>query len=97
MDTKITYEEEAPSCTKIEVKTLVLAITVSQTLKDRNVRGIQRTSQTAGRGQVRRKPESLQALRTQATTAAGSAEEENHQSPPKLTAAPIERDHGMKS
>ena len=41
MDTKITYEEEAPSCAKIEVKTLVLAITVSQTLKDRNVRGIQ--------------------------------------------------------
>ena len=71
-------------------------MTVSQMLKDRNVRGIQLTSQRAGKGQVRRKPKSLQALRTQATTAAGSAEEKNHQSPPKLTAAPIGKNHGMK-
>ena len=71
-------------------------MTVSQTLKDRNVRGIQRTSQGAERGQVRRKPKSLQALRKRATTEAGIAEEKNHQSPLKLKAAPIERDHGMK-
>ena len=71
-------------------------MTVSQKLKDRNVRGIQRTSQRAGRGQVSRKPKSLQALRKRATTEAGSAEDMNHQSPPKLTAAPKERDHGMK-
>ena len=64
-------------------------MTVSQTLKDRNVRGIQRTSQRAGRGQVSRKPKSLQALRKRASTEAGSAEEKNHQSPPKLEAAPI--------
>ena len=66
-----------------------------KTLKDRNVRGIQRTSQRAGRGQVSRKPKNLQALRKQATTETGSAEEKNHQSPPQLTAALIERDHGM--
>ena len=71
-------------------------MTVSQTLKDRNVRGIQRTSQRAGRGQVSRKPKSLQALRKRATTEAGIAEEKNHPSPLKLKAAPIERDHGMK-
>ena len=51
-------------------------MTVSQTLKDRHVRGIQRTSQRAGRSQVSRKPKSLQALRKRATTEAGSAEEE---------------------
>ena len=45
-------------------------MTVSQTLKDRNVRGIQRTSQRAGRGQVSRKQKSLQALRKRATTEA---------------------------
>ena len=71
-------------------------MTVSQTLKDRNVRGIQRTSQRAGRDQVSRKPNSLQALRKRTTTEAGSTEEKNHQSPPKLTAAPIKRDHSMK-
>ena len=71
-------------------------MTVFQTLKDRNVIGIQRTSQRAGRGQVSRKPKSLQALRKRATTVAGRAEEKNHQSKPKLTAAPTERDHGMK-
>ena len=71
-------------------------MTVSQTLKDRNVKGIQRTSQRAGRGQVSRKPKSLQALRKRTTTEAGSAEEKNHQSPPKLTAALIKRDHSMK-
>ena len=71
-------------------------MTVSQTLKDRNVRGMQRTSQRAGRGQVSRKPKSLQALRKRATTEAGSAEQKNHQSLQKLTAALIERDHGMK-
>ena len=38
MDAKITYEEEDA------LLSLVLAMTVSQTLKDRNVRGIQRTS-----------------------------------------------------
>ena len=31
-----------------------------------------------------------------ASTEAGGAEEKNHQSPPKLAAAPIERDHSMK-
>ena len=71
-------------------------MTVSQMFKDRNVTGIQRMSQRAGRDQVSRKPKSLQALRKRATTEAGSAEEKNHQSPPKLTAAPIERDHVMK-
>ena len=39
-----------------------------------------------------RKPKSLQALRKRATTEAGRTEEKNHESPPKLTAAPIERD-----
>ena len=71
-------------------------MTVSLTLKDRNVRGIHPTSQREGRGQVSRKPKSLQALRKRATTEAGSAEEKNHQSPPKLTAVPIGRNHGMK-
>ena len=60
-----------PSCPKIEMKTLVIAMTVSQTHKDWNVRGIQRTSQRAARGQVSRKPKSLQALRKQATTETG--------------------------
>ena len=85
-----------PFHTSIAEARLSIWDTVIAKTKDRNVRGIQLTSQRAGKGQVRRKPKSLQALRTQAMTAAGSAEEKNPQSPPKLTAAPIERNHSMK-
>ena len=66
-------------------------------IKDRNVRGIQQTSQRVGRGQVDRKPEPTGSEKTSNDNEeAGSAEEKSHQSPPELTAAPIERDHGMK-
>ena len=91
MDTKITYEEEDALLSEDRDKDIGFS-NDSIPNAQRQERKRDTTNQRAGRGQVRRKPKSPQPLRTQATT----AEEKNHQSPPKLTAAPIERDHGMK-
>ena len=96
MDTDITYEEEDALLYEDRDEDVGYSDDSIPNAQREDVRGIQRMSQKARRGQVSRKPKSLQALRKQATTEAGSAKEKNHQSPPKLTAAPIERDHGMK-
>ena len=80
MDTKITYEEEDALLSEDRDKDIGFS--------NDSIPNAQRQER---KRDTTNEPKSLQALRTQATT----AEEKNHQSPPKLTAAPIERDHGM--
>ena len=95
MDTKITYEEDTLLSEDRDKDVGFSNDSIPNAQRQERKRDTTNEPKSRKRPSEEKTKESTGSEKT-SMTEAGRAEEKNHQSPPKLTTAPMERDHGMK-